>query len=58
MVLSTAKDELDRVIALTIPDRAATSETGDFYYLRAQQADGSMAWATPIWVTANLTLSH
>ncbi|MFC1715249.1 hypothetical protein ACFL6S_16390 [Candidatus Poribacteria bacterium] len=46
------KDELDRVIALTIPDRTATSETGDFYYLRAQQSDGSMAWASPIWVTA------
>ena len=38
------KDELDRVIKLTIPDRAPTSEAGDFYYLRVGQADGSMAW--------------
>jgi len=45
------KDELDRVVALTIPDRKSTSEAGDYYYLRVQQADGSMAWASPVWVT-------
>ena len=47
-----AKDELDRTVQLTIPDRTPTSDTGDFYYLRAQQVDGAMAWASPVWVTA------
>jgi hypothetical protein len=45
------RDELDRAIELTIPDRAATSEREDYYYLRVRQADGSMAWASPVWVT-------
>jgi len=45
------RDELDRSIALTIPDRTATSQAGDFYYLRVRQADGSMGWASPIWVS-------
>lgn len=46
------KDELDRSIALTIPDRMATSQAGDCYYLRVRQADGSMGWASPVWVIA------
>jgi hypothetical protein len=44
------KDELDRSIELTIPDRTPTSRTGDYYYLRVRQADGSMAWVSPVWV--------
>jgi hypothetical protein len=46
------RDELDRAAELTIPDRTATSAAGDYYYLRVRQADGSMAWASPVWVTA------
>jgi len=41
------KDELDRTVALTVPDRAPTSDAGDCYYLRARQADGAMAWVSP-----------
>jgi hypothetical protein len=26
------------------------AEDGDYYYLRIEQADGAMAWASPIWI--------
>lgn len=29
-----------------------SAEPGEsYYYIRAEQADGSLAWASPIWVT-------
>jgi hypothetical protein len=29
---------------------AGTAKSGDYYYLRIEQADGAMAWSSPIWL--------
>jgi hypothetical protein len=38
-------------LAAEYVDTAETVGT-DFYYLRVTQADGEMAWSSPIWLTA------
>jgi hypothetical protein len=37
------------VFAETWTDQAP-AKTGDYYYLRAAQADGGWIWSSPIWV--------
>jgi hypothetical protein len=48
--------EIDRAssdgaeLTVTLRDRAP-ARPGDFYYLRITQADGQMAWASPVFIT-------
>ena len=36
-------------VTFTWPDPEPARD-GDYYYLRVEQADGAMAWGSPIWV--------
>jgi hypothetical protein len=33
-------------------DGAGSGRETDYYYVRVRQADGEMAWSSPIWVDA------
>jgi len=44
-VVEPEKDEADFRWA-----EGQAAESGDYYYLRVEQADGAMAWSSPVWV--------
>jgi hypothetical protein len=42
----------DRAVSLTYTDDDADLKPGThYYYVRVQQADGNLAWASPMWIT-------
>jgi hypothetical protein len=45
---SASSDDAELTVRLRDTERA---KPGDFYYLRVTQADGEMAWASPIFIT-------
>jgi hypothetical protein len=40
-------------IALRYSDEAARRGETHYYYVRVEQADGNIAWASPLWITFN-----
>ncbi|MGH9842505.1 MAG: hypothetical protein ACREEM_27495 [Blastocatellia bacterium] len=38
-------------VKLTWADNAAKAGAINMYYVRIQQSDGKMAWASPMWIT-------
>ena len=48
-VYSTEPKKRDAVIRYTDMD-AKTGQT-NYYYVRVEQADGNLAWASPMWIT-------
>jgi hypothetical protein len=40
-----------RQIALDFTDDNAQPGQSHYYYVRIQQADGNLAWASPMWIT-------
>ena len=47
--LQALRDESTRHISFTYKDNG-TAKDGDYYYIRVYEADGNMAWSSPIWV--------
>ena len=46
--------ELDpdtKEVSLTWTDPKPTAGKTSYYYVRIQQADGNLAWASPMWIT-------
>lgn len=41
----------DRKVSLQYTDMEATPGKTSFYYVRVEQADGNLAWASPMWIT-------
>ncbi len=48
-VLSTEPKARD--VALTYSDDDAKVGTAHYYYVRVEQADGNLAWSSPMWIT-------
>ena len=40
-----------RDVSLTYTDAAAEPGGAHYYYVRIQQADGNLAWGSPMWIT-------
>jgi hypothetical protein len=40
-----------RDVDLAFTDRDAPTGKASYYYLRVEQADGNLAWASPMWIT-------
>jgi hypothetical protein len=41
----------DASVALTWSDPAPTAGKTSYYYVRGEQADGELVWASPMWIT-------
>jgi hypothetical protein len=41
------KDE----VSFSFTDKDAPAGKSSYYYVRVEQADGNLAWASPMWVT-------
>jgi hypothetical protein len=40
-----------REVALTLTDKEPPIGTTSYYYVRIEQSDGNLAWASPMWIT-------
>jgi hypothetical protein len=41
----------EREVRLRYTDMAAGAGTAHYYYVRIEQTDGNLAWASPLWIT-------
>ncbi len=41
----------ERKVALRYTDMDAAAGKTSYYYVRIEQADGNLAWASPMWIT-------
>ena len=41
----------DRVLSFTWQDPAVARGKTSYYYVRGEQADGELVWASPMWIT-------
>ncbi len=42
-------------VTLTFTDQDAPARKSSYYYVRVEQSDGNLAWASPMWITLKQT---